>query len=1031
MTLPLPLSTSLTFVLGLLLAFLPAISPFFVSAYMLFRGKWHFQRSDRLWWLAALLLALPLLVHGGVRGFGFGVLQVLAPWLVYRAFAQFYEAREASFSRWIGIGLLTGLALWVGWGVFHALGNPAGALAHWRSGDAVHARLLGSLYGHVILTLGALLAVLQPKLRWKFVSLSLAAVGVLISGSREAAIAWMIVAVALSVAETTREARGRWVTVAFIALVLAGGALLGPTFGWGNAGFLIDVAPAPVESTNLLQGTDVFPGAWWNLVGVNARGQKTRLFGDELTLYRVKKQQPGSAASMRQVVTLTKGQPYTVSVWLWTEDPGLEPGLQIHGQTPGGEDSFEMRGALIEGSWRAAVTGQGEVLKADVMNRNGPWRRIYATFVYEGSEEQLTGWLGITPDQRPQAGSIAHFAGLQLEKGVSASAYAPGVVTRGPSLQRTRLAQWQTALQGFKASPVWGQAETFQSYFKHSWPDQEAPMHAHSLPLQILYERGLVGLLGMLVFVVALGYVALQRGDGAFLAVLAALLAANFFDVTLLSGQILYPLAAVAGWRSASFRPLRANEHSGTRRQFMVRVALFATDFVMALLALNIAMWIYGLFAGPIDGLVQQSFGLMRYAMLLWPASAWQAGLYPGYGLTEAQELRKQVVSAGYAGLILAAGTILFREDLAMPRAILLLTVLLSVLLLPVGRGIMKRLLYRMNVWGRPVVILGAGKAGRRIARALNRTPLDGLHPVAFFDDDEAKQGKLIVGLRVRGKLVDADLYGLRRGVEHAIVAIPTASPQLLSGMINTRGRIFKRVQFIPDLVNLPSYGVFVSDLDGMLALEVRLGLYSRFNQWVKRMVDLVGAGLGGLLISPIILLLILWVRLDSPGSPFYWSERIGQKGKPFKCLKLRSMYVDADERLQQMLQDDPQVREEYMRFHKLEHDPRITRAGAIIRKYSLDELTQLWNVLRGEMSLVGPRPYLMRELSDMHGMQDVILEAKPGMTGFWQVSGRSDVTFDERLEMEAQYVRNWSMWWDVILLIRTFVVVLAKQGAR
>ena len=121
----------------------------------------------------------------------------------------------------------------------------------------------------------------------------------------------------------------------------------------------------------------------------------------------------------------------------------------------------------------------------------------------------------------------------------------------------------------------------------------------------------------------------------------------------------------------------------------------------------------------------------------------------------------------------------------------------------------------------------------------------------------------------------------------------------------------------------------------------------------------------------------------------------------------------------------------EYERFHKLENDPRITRAGSVIRNYSLDELTQLFNVIKGEMSLVGPRPYLVQELPDMRGLQDVILEAKPGMTGFWQVTGRSDVTFGERLEMESQYVRNWSLWWDIVLLVKTVTVVVARRGAR
>jgi lipopolysaccharide/colanic/teichoic acid biosynthesis glycosyltransferase len=176
---------------------------------------------------------------------------------------------------------------------------------------------------------------------------------------------------------------------------------------------------------------------------------------------------------------------------------------------------------------------------------------------------------------------------------------------------------------------------------------------------------------------------------------------------------------------------------------------------------------------------------------------------------------------------------------------------------------------------------------------------------------------------------------------------------------------------------------------------------------------------------------LYLWIRLDSQGPAFYQSERLGQDGKIFLCLKFRSMFVDADERLRDMLAADPARRLEYETYHKLDDDPRITRAGSVMRKYSLDELPQLYNVLAGEMSLVGPRPYLVGELKDMNGYDEAILEAKPGMTGYWQVSGRNEVTFDERLEMEAHYVRNWSIWWDIIILTQTVMVVLSRRGAK
>ena len=141
-------------------------------------------------------------------------------------------------------------------------------------------------------------------------------------------------------------------------------------------------------------------------------------------------------------------------------------------------------------------------------------------------------------------------------------------------------------------------------------------------------------------------------------------------------------------------------------------------------------------------------------------------------------------------------------------------------------------------------------------------------------------------------------------------------------------------------------------------------------------------------------------------------------------------MYVDAEERLSELMAKDATIHDEYTRYHKLEHDPRITRAGHLLRKFSLDELPQFINVLQGDMSLVGPRPYLSRELIDMGRYADTIFEAKPGLTGYWQVSGRNTLTFDERLEMEAHYVRNWSLWWDIVLLTKTPSVVLKRKGA-
>ncbi len=596
---------------------------------------------------------------------------------------------------------------------------------------------------------------------------------------------------------------------------------------------------------------------------------------------------------------------------------------------------------------------------------------------------------------------------------------------------------WQAAWQGVQEKPLWGWGQdNFEVYYQNNRPLNEgnSPTHAHNLPLQMLFERGWLGLGGLFLLLLALGQAAWRQRDAALLLVWGALLIANIFDYTLLYGGVLYPLAAVAGWRSASYRENISSEDS-LERQLGTRLALSAVDFLGVLmsfvLALGLRSWL-----GMLPGIseiapLRVSITIIAYTLLLWPIMFWREGLYPGYGLTAPQELRKQVMGSAYAGLILIAASVLFYRELPVPRSVLFLTIIFSMLLTPLGRALAKRLLLRLGLWGRPVLILGAGKTGQRVAAALLRSPLDGLHPVAFFDDDGNKLGQKFAKLEVQGNLMAADDFARSRNIRHAIVAIPTVSKQVLAQLIGHKGQAFKYVQFVPEMSGLPAEDVITGNLDGLLALEIRNGLHSRANKLIKRSIDLVGSVLGGVLIFPFLLAIYLWVRFDSKGSAFYWSERIGQNGKSFKCLKFRSMYIDADERLQEMMQHDPEVRREYELYHKLENDPRITKAGRFLRRYSLDELSQLYNVVIGEMSLIGPRPYMVREREEMSGYDDVILEAKPGMTGYWQVSGRSEVTFEERLEMESHYVRNWSIWWDVIILLQTASVVLKRRGAH
>jgi len=202
-------------------------------------------------------------------------------------------------------------------------------------------------------------------------------------------------------------------------------------------------------------------------------------------------------------------------------------------------------------------------------------------------------------------------------------------------------------------------------------------------------------------------------------------------------------------------------------------------------------------------------------------------------------------------------------------------------------------------------------------------------------------------------------------------------------------------------------------------------------NNIVKRLSDLLACVLlVPLLLLPMALISVL-IRMGSGGPAILRQERIGRHGRRFRCLKFRTMYEDADRRLEDILASDPVARQEWETFWKLKHDPRITPIGRVLRNTSLDEFPQIFNVLMGQMSLVGPRPYLPREWDALNDFSETILGVRPGITGLWQVSGRSETSVDVRLSLDAWYVRNWNLWLDLVILFKTFSIVLKGSGAR
>ncbi len=404
-------------------------------------------------------------------------------------------------------------------------------------------------------------------------------------------------------------------------------------------------------------------------------------------------------------------------------------------------------------------------------------------------------------------------------------------------------------------------------------------------------------------------------------------------------------------------------------------------------------------------------------------------GLYSGVVLHPADELRKLSYSTSLVYLALAAAIFLLKEEVPYSRIVFFLTWGLSLTLLPLGRSILRSVMPRFPWWGHPVIVLGAGKTGEMIISTLSEKPHLGLKPVACLDDDQTKWGQ-INGVTVAGGLEKIPELVKQYHGAYAILAMPGIARSRLLEIIETYGEKFTHLFLIPDLFGFSSLWLTAKDVGGILGLELRQQLLQPWAQVVKKIMDLLLVIVFAVPSFLLTILVSILIKVDSRGPVFYSQPRMGKGGKIFPVIKFRTMYTDADDRLAHILAQDEALRLEYETYHKLRHDPRITRIGRFLRKTSMDELPQVWNILRGEMSFVGPRAYMPHERTDMDSKDHTILRVLPGITGMWQVSGRNRLSFSERLEMDVYYVRNWSIWLDIYLLTRTAWVVITGEGA-
>jgi len=376
--------------------------------------------------------------------------------------------------------------------------------------------------------------------------------------------------------------------------------------------------------------------------------------------------------------------------------------------------------------------------------------------------------------------------------------------------------------------------------------------------------------------------------------------------------------------------------------------------------------------------------------------------------------------------------TVVFLGKLSfnMSRSVIVSIIFFSFLFFPYWRILSKRLIYSAGLMKRRAIIVGANGLGTLALKAIQNEPNLGYEIVGFVDD--VSDTRRIEGIKVHRYLKRIEKYISCGGITDIIFAKPDLEKKKVLELINKIQHKVDNILYLPELTGIACLGTELRHFfnEQTLAIEIKNNLDKKLNYVFKRIIDYIIA----LILLPFILIVMLFiaiiVKITSEGPSIIKQDRIGKGGRTFKCYKFRTMYIDAEERLKEILENDPAAKAEWEKYWKLKNDPRVTEVGRFLRKTSLDEIPQIFNVLKGEMSLIGPRPYLPREMDKLKDFKDIILSVPPGITGLWQTYGRNEKTYQERLLLDSWYVRNWNLWLDVVILLKTFNTVIKRKGA-
>ena len=455
-------------------------------------------------------------------------------------------------------------------------------------------------------------------------------------------------------------------------------------------------------------------------------------------------------------------------------------------------------------------------------------------------------------------------------------------------------------------------------------------------------------------------------------------------------------------------------------------VLLAGSDAVMLSLAVAIA---FVSWAAPIRDQSAETYVALAPLIAIFIAGYAKAGLYPSFGLGPVQTLRRLSYVTSFGFLLVAAFSFVLKLPPVYSRVTFLIALGLSVALVPLGRVVLFSVAQRWHWWAEPVVVIGTGRRAIRAIRGIKQAPYLGYRPVAVIQSNARHVGRDPVdGVPVVGGLDQVPALSAA-GVHVAFVE--TESLQALA-VLDRLQQCFRHVVVLNETDDLPVEGLQVRSLGSVIGIEYTNNLLRPVNQTVKRLLDLVLGIAAFVLLAPVIAAAALLVLVIDGGPVFFHQNRVGFGGRRINVPKIRTMRRDADNRLEEHFHANPALRDDWQIRFKLSEDPRlIPFVGRLFRRFSIDELPQLWAVIKGDMSLVGPRPF-----PDYHverfapRFSELRQSVRPGITGWWQVVVRSDGGIKEQEEFDTYYVRNWSVWFDLYILARTVVAVVSGRGA-